>query len=468
MQPLATFDDSDKKSEFFSKQNKSSSSTIKTIMKQRKLKLKPLPLASMQSPTITTATPLLSSHLFFSNKQFNRSNCSNTRVNISKKSSSTSDETLVSEEESAKEHDTANMNTTTTAALLVSNKNIYKTTITENKANSAATYSVYNNVSNNVENQLQQAPKLNSINISKSFKVKTIATTAINTTITNTKPLHYDLSTSSCLASSAVAAACIGGVSGHLIKKVNFILPGTRLTDEDEGDEEEEEDNEGNDDNIDDIAKLANLNKKSIKQHFPIKLPATGHFGRTRKNIVYNGTYPIDMPLAMEKFGHLTTHRYNTEGSITDDPTTYNILMRDFIDAFAGEYGKEERGNVTNELSADLDILGKTKLSPSCPSSPSPSTSHCKRAHQHYQSPHRPATPQVWSMQELIANPHVPLNYKKMCHEVEQSLQQFEDYIDTKAIEDNSNVPVLRTFDVDRPILGGSKMINDRKKLKTL
>lgn len=47
-------------------------------------------------------------------------------------------------------------------------------------------------------------------------------------------------------------------------------------------------------------------------------------------------------------------------------------------------------------------------------------------------------------MQELIANPGIPLNYKKMCSEVEQSLSKFEAYLDAKK-------SVVRTFDIDAP-----------------
>lgn len=52
-------------------------------------------------------------------------------------------------------------------------------------------------------------------------------------------------------------------------------------------------------------------------------------------------------------------------------------------------------------------------------------------------------------MQELIANPGIPLNYKKMCSEVEQSLSKFEAYLDAKK-------SVVRTFDIDAPTFSNS------------
>lgn len=68
---------------------------------------------------------------------------------------------------------------------------------------------------------------------------------------------------------------------------------------------------------------------------------------------------------------------------------------------------------------------------------------------------------QIWSMEEILHNPEVPLNYEKMYHEVmERNFPEFEQYLDSKyekmlsrknTSPINSSGPTAKTFPLDIP-----------------
>lgn len=175
-----------------------------------------------------------------------------------------------------------------------------------------------------------------------------------------------------------------------------------------------------------------------------------------KKHIVYNGTFPIDMPLTAsynnydpeanfnrEDFSNYQAYESDSnEDDDEDDENEYDDYQED-----EDEVQQYENNYLLNQdleslqhhksLAAYGILKAKTKGKPSLPQTQKP--------------------PQVWSMQELINDPSIPLNYKKMCNEVEQSLQEFEQYIDSKSNSDDkafkmAKPPVLRTFNIDDPI----------------
>ena len=193
------------------------------------------------------------------------------------------------------------------------------------------------------------------------------------------------------------------------------------------------------------------------------------------KNIVFNGTFPIDMPL------HTHFNNYDPEAAnINANDKDYEAYESssnydDDEDVYAdNDYDDDDDDDDVDE-DDDLDfdddddesndkhcLLHSTKTfgketKPKPPSAAAAAAALPSHKHHHYHNQHH----QVWSMQELINDPSIPLNYKKMCNEVEQSLQQFEQYIDSKTYNDEKSFkmkastkqpPVLRTFNIDDPI----------------
>lgn len=168
------------------------------------------------------------------------------------------------------------------------------------------------------------------------------------------------------------------------------------------------------------------------------------------KNIIYNGTFPIDMPL-QTRFNN-----YDPEANCSSEDyrnyEAYKSSSNDEDDEDDGEDDDEDEESDYEEqhfLVQDLESVNLTKygiIKANTKTNTKPLTSNSQ------QKP-----PQVWSMQELINDPSIPLNYKKMCNEVEQSLQEFEHFIDNKNNADDKmfkskKPPTLRTFNIDDPI----------------
>ncbi|KAI8116810.1 Protein transport protein Sec16A [Lucilia cuprina] len=147
------------------------------------------------------------------------------------------------------------------------------------------------------------------------------------------------------------------------------------------------------------------------------------------KNIVYNGTFPIDMPL-QTRFNN-----YDPEANCTaQDLRNYEVYessSNDEEDDHEEDY--EEQYDDDNEQLEDEEEA-ETSSYLSYKSKTLASSLGIITSKSQTQKP-----PQVWSLKELINDPSIPFNYKKMCNEVEQSLQQFEDYIDAKALNEEKN-----------------------------
>uniref|UniRef100_A0A1I8NIX3 Uncharacterized protein n=1 Tax=Musca domestica TaxID=7370 RepID=A0A1I8NIX3_MUSDO len=244
------------------------------------------------------------------------------------------------------------------------------------------------------------------------------------------------------------------------------------------------------------------LNKNPLASHSMLVRRSPGHAypGKLlNKNIVFNGTYPIDMPL-QNRFKN-----YDPEANCgIDENQLYEATYQD-ASSNDGEYEDEEEEYDENNYYDEEDDNGyfeykqqqqqlhdleslnshyhlhhrhqkhKQLLSSygiiKAPTTSSSSSSMAKLSQ-------KPAH-QVWSMQELINDPSIPLNYKKMCNEVEQSLQQFEKYIDAKTAKGggggggevtttdknmktsfkSSHIPppVVKTFNIDDPIIDFKK-----------
>ncbi|XP_039962516.1 uncharacterized protein LOC120776097 isoform X3 [Bactrocera tryoni] len=212
------------------------------------------------------------------------------------------------------------------------------------------------------------------------------------------------------------------------------------------------------------------------------------------KQIVYNGTYPIDLPLQSRfealgrdydpeanaqttrlKYTHILNDYDLDDHDLLDDVAeededddddddddymvddddadAYDYNEADELEfdqvnermpynmaAFLPEQDRPERGTLLNRLGVvrEVSTSNSVSLTGAEAASGSVTTSN------HHA---------VWSMQELIANPAIPLNYQKMCHEVEQSLTSFEKYLDSKTFEQRkSQQQPVRTYDIDGPI----------------
>ncbi|XP_067636247.1 uncharacterized protein [Eurosta solidaginis] len=221
-------------------------------------------------------------------------------------------------------------------------------------------------------------------------------------------------------------------------------------------------------------------NKKSSLHHHYTHSP--------QKRIVYNGTYPIDLPLqsrfevlardydpeanaesARLKYAHMLNDYDLDECDILDDVAEQDEDDEDFIydDDDDEDYDEEddvedENGNIAEDVERlpnameefitpherpQLSFLSRLGiLKESSIASKSPLVNSGSDENKHHA---------VWSMQELIANPSIPLNYQKMCHEVEQSLTSFEKYLDSKTLEQRkptTQKQPVRTFDIDGPV----------------
>jgi len=256
------------------------------------------------------------------------------------------------------------------------------------------------------------------------------------------------------------------GARGSTTKRVNFNLPSTIAESEQEFEHEldfgyDDEEEEGN--------------SMALAQAKP-----SGHLSR-KPHIVFNGTYPIDMPL-LQGQSQLKGNSYDPEAN-TDrgDLQRYrNYMLHDYVideDAEGEEQAEDEEDEYADE---DLfpypeddesfddgdyythELLNKYGIIPGketggggggggrraerTPASVEAATSSASQP-QH-----------VWSMEELIANPAIPLNYKKMCSEVEHSLSRFENYLDSKK-EQHMQPPAVpvRTFDIDAPTRRGHR-----------
>ncbi|XP_075155952.1 uncharacterized protein LOC142229288 [Haematobia irritans] len=220
------------------------------------------------------------------------------------------------------------------------------------------------------------------------------------------------------------------------------------------------------------------------------------------KNIVFNGTYPIDMPLKAR------FKNYDPEansGGLDEMYEAYISSHEDDDDEDDDEDDDDDdediEYNEDQEMASDEVYMPYAKQIQDLESD----NSHYFNYHRHRRQQDRhkalasygiiraqqkapnnnmhtltQTVPQVWSMQELIHDRSIPLNYKKMCHEVEHSLQQFEKYIDSKSghnhppatsssstplSNQSTNLqmfstnkqktftpPVVKTFNIDDPI----------------
>lgn len=189
---------------------------------------------------------------------------------------------------------------------------------------------------------------------------------------------------------------------------------------------------------------------------------------RPRPHIVFNGTYPIDMPLGQGQ----SSSSYDPEANLQ---RYRSYMLRDYVidedaegeEQAIGEEEDEEEEEYEDELFPyghnddeddesydDTDyythsLLNKYGIIPS--KEEAGSRERTAAAMEAGRQAGAAAQPQhVWSMEELIANPNIPLNYKKMCSEVEQSLSRFESYLDNKKKRE------VRTYDIDAPTSSGS------------
>ncbi|XP_070074856.1 uncharacterized protein Sec16 isoform X3 [Drosophila takahashii] len=256
------------------------------------------------------------------------------------------------------------------------------------------------------------------------------------------------------------------GARGSSTKRVNFNLPTTIAESEqefqhelnfEEADEEQEEVEEDEEENA-----------LALAQARP-----SGHLSR-KPHIVFNGTYPIDMPLTQSK-----SSSYDPEANADrGDLQRYrNYMLHDYVideDAEGEEQAQEEQEEdeyadedlfpyahdadesfddgdyYTHELLNKYGIIPSKEGAQRTPATVEAATITSNSA----------SKPQhVWSMEELIANPAIPLNYKKMCTEVEQSLSRFESYLDSKKEQQQMPPPLaaVRTFDIDAPTRRGHR-----------
>ncbi|EDX01479.2 protein transport protein Sec16A isoform X4 [Drosophila yakuba] len=305
-----------------------------------------------------------------------------------------------------------------------------------------------------VPNQLLSCRKSNSQNSPYLATPKTlttptrfIAAKAATVTATPTAP--------------ATSTTTSTGARGSSTKRVYFNLPSTIAESEQEFEHELD---------YEDEEELEEENTMALAQAKP-------NVHLTRKpHIVFNGTYPIDMPLTQGQ-SQLKNNSYDPEAN-TDrgDIQRYrNYMLHDYVidEDAEGEEQAEEDGEEDEYGDEDLypyadddesfddgdyythQLLNKYGIIPSgeqrsverTPASVEAATTTA-------------AQPQhVWSMKELIANPAIPLNYKKMCSEVEQSLSRFENYLDSKKEQQlpPGVATAVRTFDIDAPTRRGHR-----------
>ncbi|XP_017065113.1 uncharacterized protein LOC108103890 isoform X2 [Drosophila eugracilis] len=249
------------------------------------------------------------------------------------------------------------------------------------------------------------------------------------------------------------------GTRGSSTKRVNFNLPTTIAESEQEFENELEFD-EDEDEQVNTLA-LAQAKPNHV------------HLSR-KPHIVFNGTYPIDMPLTQGQ-SQLKSNSYDPEANadIGDLQRYRNYMLHDYVidEDAEGEEQAEEEGEDDEYADEDLfpyadddesfddgdyythELLNKYGII---------STKESGRAERtpgNVEAATSVAQPQhVWSMEELIANPAIPLNYKKMCTEVEHSLSRFENYLDSKKDQQmHPGAGPVRTFDIDAPTRRGHR-----------
>lgn len=153
---------------------------------------------------------------------------------------------------------------------------------------------------------------------------------------------------------------------------------------------------------LDDTATDDILNNSDISRAtgtFRTNHNANSYRASTVKNIVFNGTYPIDYPLKS---------RFDNNDIDHEAGRPYRARYSDYDDDYDDE-------DITSE---DEDVEDPDE------------DSHAS-----------------WTMQELIADKSVHFNYSKMCDEIQHSFEQFERFLTKK----NEARPV-RTFDIDGPL----------------
>lgn len=352
---------------------------------------------------------------------------------------------------------------------------------------------------NNVSNNSKLSKKPNALN--DASKV----TNAPRTTYPLINPAAAKTAASVSLKSStilkntcAIPEYNLNNLSNHT-KKVNFLIPecSKRL----ENDKLEENSSSTDDNNVDNqktpqIVETHKEMPKYYKQHFALN--KTGRQFATNammeasysdkvlnKNIVFNGTYPIDMPLQARYENYDpeancsmdNNSKYEAYVSSNDDYDDEDEDDDDDDDDDEDDYAEGDEDVDNDYMTRKDNLVVYEKHNQDIESE----NSHYHR-HQRHKTLNaygiikaqsssyvgaktaQQKPPQVWSMQELINDPSIPLNYKKMCNEVEQSLQSFEKYIDSKTMAQNTeftqtNSPKflhkttnVKTFNIDDPI----------------
>lgn len=302
-------------------------------------------------------------------------------------------------------------------------------------------------------NQLLSCRKSNSQNSPYLATPKTlttptrfIAAKAATVTATPTAP-----------ATSTTTSTTIGA-RGSSTKRVYFNLPSTIAESEQEFEHELDYDEE-----------MEEENSMALAQAKP-----NVHLAR-KPHIVFNGTYPIDMPLTQGQ-SQLKSNSYDPEANADrGDLQRYrNYMLHDYVidEDAEGEEQAEEEGEEDEYGDGDEDLFPYADDDESFDDGdyythqllnkygiiPSGEKQRVERTPASVEAATSAAQPQhVWSMKELIANPAIPLNYKKMCSEVEQSLSRFENYLDSKKEQQVPPGAAVRTFDIDAPTRRGHR-----------
>ncbi|KPU75194.1 uncharacterized protein Dana_GF26642, partial [Drosophila ananassae] len=326
-------------------------------------------------------------------------------------------------------------------------------------ATSATATATLTNKKSNCHNYLTQTPK------TLTTPTRFIAAKAATVTATPQPPLT---------TTTGAGAGGGGGATASVRsnpKRVNFNLPTT--IDESVEQELEQE-----------LEQQLELEKMTGNQSLALatsKTTSQYHLAR-KPHIVFNGTYPIDMPLGQVQKSSSYDPEANADRSDLQRYRSYVLNDYDVIDEDAeGEEQAEEEeddeddDDVEEEEEEDdllydesydderhyyrrQELLNKYGI---IATKPEMASSQAQPQH-------------VWSMEELIANPAIPLNYKKMCSEVEQSLSRFENYLDRKKEQPQqqpggrpggggggASTSTVRTYDIDAPM----RALSSKKKL---
>ncbi|XP_068154911.1 uncharacterized protein, partial [Drosophila tropicalis] len=251
---------------------------------------------------------------------------------------------------------------------------------------------------------------------------------------------------------TAVTTTTTNASTSSGVKRVNFDLPSTINETETEMENEpllvQQQQRQAN------SLALASSSSSSSS------LTNHSQFSLCRKpHIIFNGTYPIDMPLN-------NSNNYDAEANADrSELQRYRYMLHDYIideDAEGEEQAEAAVGYVDQEELLDYeddeddddneyvddedDTIDDDDYEYFVSHHNRRRTPRQRKANM-YSNSDGHQSQNVWSMQELIANPSIPLNYKKMCSEVEQSLNKFEAYLDSK-----KQTNAVRTFDIDAPV----------------